>query len=46
MCLTDTRDVMVAAEYEAREYSDLVRMRDFAKPFGQEQISKRESKKQ
>jgi hypothetical protein len=41
MCLMDTRDVMVAAEYEAREYSDLVRLRDFAKPFGQEQVSKR-----
>jgi hypothetical protein len=34
LCLQDTRDVMLAAEYETDSKSKLVRKRDFAKPFG------------
>jgi hypothetical protein len=33
MCLQDTRDVMLQAEYETDSGSRLVRKRDFAKPF-------------
>lgn len=39
MCLRDTRDVMLNAEYETDSNSRLVRMRDFGKPFGQSQIA-------
>lgn len=35
MCRTDTRDVMLQAEYEGH---DLTRMRDFNKPFDQAKI--------
>jgi hypothetical protein len=38
MCLADTRDVMLSAEYETDSNSRLVRKRDFAKPFGRAQI--------
>jgi hypothetical protein len=34
LCLQDTRDVMLAAEYETDSKSKLVRKRDFTKPFG------------
>lgn len=44
LCLQDTRDVMLQAEYETGRGQDLVRVRDFAKPFGQSQIHKRSSK--
>lgn len=35
LCLEDTRDVMVAAEYETGPRLGLVRKRDFGKPFDQ-----------
>lgn len=35
MCLEDTRDVMLGAEYEIGSRSGLVRKRDFGKPFDQ-----------
>jgi hypothetical protein len=38
MCLSDTRDVMVAAEYEAASSVPLIRKRDFGKPFDLAQI--------
>ena len=38
MCLRDTRDVMLGAEYETARDSRLVRKRDFNKPFDQAQI--------
>lgn len=38
MCRQDTRDVMLNAEYEAGLNSELVRVRDFARPFDQAQI--------
>ena len=38
MCLADTRDVMLSAEYETDSNSRLVRKRDFAKPFSKSQI--------
>ena len=34
MCLCDTRDVMLAAEYVTVDGSGLVRQRDFSQPFG------------
>lgn len=39
MCLRDTRDVMVGAEYESAADPELVRKRDFNKPFDQAQIN-------
>jgi hypothetical protein len=33
LCLQDTRDVMLQAEYETRPGSELVRVRDFGEPF-------------
>lgn len=41
MCLQDTRDVMLHAEYERESAAGFVRVRDFGKPFGQSQIQKR-----
>jgi hypothetical protein len=41
MCLRDTRDVMLHAEYETDLDSRLVRRRDFGKPFDQSQIPSR-----
>ena len=38
MCLMDTRDVMLGAEYETTGDSQLVRERDFSNPFDQVQI--------
>jgi hypothetical protein len=38
MCLQDTRDVMLNAEYETDSKRQLVRVRDFAKPFGSENV--------
>jgi len=43
MCLQDTRDVMLQAEYEMESAAGFVRVRDFGKPFGQSQIQERES---
>ena len=43
MCLQDTRDVMLQAEYEMESAVGFVRVRDFGKPFGQSQIQERES---
>ena len=39
MCLQGTRDVMLHAEYETDSASQLVRKRDFSKPFGHESIA-------
>jgi hypothetical protein len=39
MCLQDTRDVMLHAEYETDSASQLIRKRDFSKPFGRETIA-------
>jgi hypothetical protein len=41
MCLQDTRDVMLHAEYETGSKSGLVRRRDFGKPFDKSQIPAR-----
>jgi hypothetical protein len=41
LCLQDTRDVMLQAEYETRRGSDLRRVRDFAKPFDQARLRRR-----
>jgi hypothetical protein len=41
MCLEDTRDVMLNAEYETDSNSRFVRVRDFGKPFDRSQIQKR-----
>ena len=38
LCLQDTRDVMLYAEYEPDSRGKLVRKRDFSKPFGRESI--------
>ena len=38
MCLQDTRDVMLQAEYEMESAAGFVRVRDLGKPFGQSQI--------
>jgi hypothetical protein len=38
MCLQDTRDVMLYAEYEPDSRGKLVRKRDFSQPFGRETI--------
>lgn len=43
MCLQDTRDVMLNAEYESGPGSELVQVRDFAKPFDQSQIQARKA---
>jgi hypothetical protein len=41
MCLQDTRDVMLNAEYEADSNARFVRVRDFGKPFNRSQIQRR-----
>jgi hypothetical protein len=41
MCLQDTRDVMLNAEYETDSNARLVRVRDFGKPFDGSQIKGR-----
>jgi hypothetical protein len=41
MCLQDTRDVMLQAEYEMEPAAGLVRVRDFGKPFDRAQIEAR-----
>jgi hypothetical protein len=41
MCLQDTRDVMLHAEYETDAKLQSVRVRDFARPFDQSEIRKR-----
>ncbi|MCA9213209.1 MAG: hypothetical protein KDB27_09100 [Planctomycetales bacterium] len=38
LCLFDTRDVMLAAEYETVAGSELSRRRDFSKPFANSEI--------
>ena len=38
MCLCDTRDVMLAAEYESVPGGDLKRVRDFSRPFNDSEI--------
>ncbi len=38
MCLQDTRDVMLNAEYETDSNARFVRVRDFGKPFDRSQI--------
>ncbi len=38
MCLGDTRDVMLAAEYETAPDSQFVRRRDFSKSFAEAQL--------
>ena len=44
MCLQDTRDVMLQAEYEMESAAGFARVRDFARPFGQSPIEERESR--
>lgn len=44
LCLQDTRDVMLQAEYEVGPRLGLVRVRDFRKPFGRCEIPKPKSK--
>ena len=41
MCLQDTRDVMINAEYETDSNARFVRVRDFGKPFDRSQIQGR-----
>src|SRR5262245_7180972 len=41
LCLQDTRDVMLQAEYDGDSYARLVRARDFGRPFDQSQIQGR-----
>jgi hypothetical protein len=43
VCLQDTRDVMLQAEYEMESAVGFVRVRDFGNPFGQSQILERKS---
>ena len=43
MCLQDTRDVMLSAEYETDSHSRLVRKRDFSQPFDQAEMHGGES---
>jgi hypothetical protein len=43
LCLDDTRDVMLAAEYDTGPRLGLVRKRNFAKPFDQAQLGKAKS---
>jgi hypothetical protein len=40
MCLQDTRDVMLQAEYETGPHSEFVRVRDFSKPFDRSEIDR------
>ena len=42
MCLQDTRDVMLNAEYETDSNARFVRVRDFGNPFDRSQIQGRE----
>ena len=46
MCLQDTRDVMLQAEYEMESAAGFVRVRDFGKLFGQSQIQERKAEAQ
>src|SRR5262245_114910 len=41
MCLQDTRDVMLNAEYETDSNARLIRVRDLGKPFDRSQIQER-----
>jgi hypothetical protein len=41
MCLEDTRDVMLAAEYEKTETANPTRKRDFARPFENAELPQR-----
>lgn len=41
LCLGDTRDVMLRAEYETGPRAGLVRVRDFGKPIGRSRGRKR-----
>ena len=41
MCLQDTRDVMINAEYETDSNARFVRVRDFGKPFDRSHIQGR-----
>ena len=43
MCLQDTRDVMLQAEYEMESAAGFARVRDFGRPCGQSPIEERES---
>ena len=43
MCLQDTRDVMLQAEYEMESAAGFARVRDFGRSFGQSPIEERES---
>jgi hypothetical protein len=43
VCLQDTRDVMLQAEYEGESYAGLVQVRDFAKPFADSQLPQTKS---
>lgn len=42
LCLSDPRDVMLQAEYENGPRGGLNRMRDFDRPFGDEDLAKGE----
>src|SRR5262249_22790502 len=41
LCLQDTRDVMLQAEYQAETATGLIRVRDFGAPFDRSQIPQR-----
>src|SRR5262245_14498868 len=43
MCLQDTRDVMLQAEYETGSASGLGRVRDFGEPFDRSELQRRKS---
>src|SRR6186997_292536 len=45
MCLEDTRDVMLNAEYETGPRLGLTRKRDFGKPFAQSELRSGKSRK-
>jgi hypothetical protein len=40
MCLLDTRDVMLQAEYDTDAQMRYIRKRDFAKPFNQSELKR------
>ena len=44
LCLRDTRDVMLHAEYESDANEDFVRVRDFGKPFDQSRLPRHNKK--
>jgi hypothetical protein len=45
LCLTDTRDVMLAAEYDTTTVAHPRRRRDFGKPFAQAELPKAKKKR-